>query len=862
MSDIINPDDSIHVLHVDDDLQFVDLVGTVLEEESKQFRVTTATSATEGIEQLAAADIDCIVSDYDMPGRNGIEFLRTVRNDHPDLPFILFTGKGSEEVASEAISAGVSDYLQKESGIDQFTVLANRIMNLVNQYRAEAQVERERDRYTSLVNNLSNPVVHGELDGDEIVIRDVNPAFEDIFGQSADTIEGEWFCDDALPDSGTRGTAAELLTQRLRSDGELEIELHRKTVDGMRDFRVNFAVQTSDTDINECYAIFTDITASKEREREHERRFEAIFNQTYQFTGLLEPDGTLIEANEAALEFGGLTREDVIGKKVWDTYWFQVSEDTRQQAKADVQQAADGEFVRRELEVQGADRTAIIDFSVKPVTDDQGEVVLLVPEGRDITELTERKEELRKERAFTQSIFRALPDVFYAFDTDGNFLRWNDRFEEVTGYSSDEIKEMHPLDFVPEEEEAKIATGIATVTEEKRPVSVESYFETKSGDLLPYEFTGGLLKDEDGHIRGLAGIGRDISERKERERRYEAIFNQTYQFTGLMDPDGTLLEVNDTALEFGGLDREDVLGLPLWEAYWWQIDDTTPQEVREAVDRAAEGEFVRSEVEIQGRDEDIIIDFSIRPVTSEEGEVTYLIPEGRNITELKTIKQRERELQRQNRRLEEFASVISHDLRTPLTVAEGRLKLAQDICNHECLIDARNALERCQALVDDILTLTREGQKVQDLEAFELAEIAETSWRTVETADATLVIDSNRQIQADYNRLQQLLENLFENAVAHGGEGVIVSVGDLDGDRGFYVEDDGPGIPTDERELVFESGYSTSEEGTGFGLSIVQKITEAHGWDIRVTESEDGGARFELVLSENQEISQVNRTPL
>jgi Response regulator containing CheY-like receiver, AAA-type ATPase, and DNA-binding domains len=143
MSEILG---TIRVLHVDDDPEFVDLSATLLEREDDQFAIETVTSATSGLDQLAETTFDCIVSDYDMPGRNGIDFLRAVREKDSDIPFILFTGKGSEEVASEAISAGVTDYLQKATKPDQYTVLANRIRNAVEHHRAEEQLERQSNR--------------------------------------------------------------------------------------------------------------------------------------------------------------------------------------------------------------------------------------------------------------------------------------------------------------------------------------------------------------------------------------------------------------------------------------------------------------------------------------------------------------------------------------------------------------------------------------------------------------------------------------------------------------------------------------------------------------------------------------------
>jgi len=134
--------DSIHALHVDDDAAFAELVKTFLERERDEITVTTETTVEDGLAVLQDNTVDCIISDYEMPGQNGLDFLDVVREEYPELPFILFTGKGDEEIASEAITAGVTEYLQKGSSTDQYTVLANRVKNLVEKYRAEQEVFR------------------------------------------------------------------------------------------------------------------------------------------------------------------------------------------------------------------------------------------------------------------------------------------------------------------------------------------------------------------------------------------------------------------------------------------------------------------------------------------------------------------------------------------------------------------------------------------------------------------------------------------------------------------------------------------------------------------------------------------------
>ena len=219
-------------------------------------------------------------------------------------------------------------------------------------------------------------------------------------------------------------------------------------------------------------------------------------------------------------------------------------------------------------------------------------------------------------------------------------------------------------------------------------------------------------------------------------------------------------------------------------------------------------------------------------------------------------------LERERDRLDEFASVVSHDLRNPLTAAKGRLELLAEDCDSEHVEPVERSLSRMETLVDDLLALAREGDAVDDPEPVDLVALATDAWETTDSAGGTLrVAVDDVEVLADEARLRQLLENLFRNAVdhnsasgrtepddaaEHGGEDVTVTVGPLADGGGFYVADDGKGIPEDEREQVFETGYTTSTDGTGFGLNIVAEIADAHGWDVRTVESETGGARFEI----------------
>lgn len=580
---------SLSVLLVDDDTDFAESVAAFLERMGDRFSVLTATSAAEGRDVLDTTSIDCVVSEYDLPGESGLDFLQTVREETPKLPFILCTEAGSEAVASESISAGVTDYLRKERGTGQHTVLANRIENAVEQYHSQAALEASEKRLSFFIEQSPLGVI--EYNSDFEIVR-VNDTAEEILGYSEAELRGE--------------TWERLVAEESHDDVE---------------------------------AIVT-------------------------------------ELSNAA---GG---------------YHSIDENLRK----------DGDRI-------------VCEWYNRLVTDENGDVVAVFSQFQDVTERTRRESQLRETTARLTALFEESPDMINVHNLDGDILDPNPRLCEETGYTAAELTDMkvweldHGMD-------AEKADTLWTGMERGDRRRVEGSYRRKDGSTFPVEV----------HVRrlNLAGedrfvaISRDVSEQREREQ----------------------------------------------------------------------------------------------------------------------------QLQRQNERLNEFASVVSHDLRNPLNIAEGNIDLAREEHDSDNLATARRALDRIRALIDDLLTLAREGDDVGDVEPVALSSLVEVCWGHVETGDASLRTDLSRTVVADRSRLQQLVENLIRNSIEHGGDGVTVTVGDLS--DGFYVEDDGTGIPAEHRDSIFEAGYSTSRSGTGFGLRIVKQVAEAHGWQVHLAESETGGARFEI----------------
>lgn len=220
----------------------------------------------------------------------------------------------------------------------------------------------------------------------------------------------------------------------------------------------------------------------------------------------------------------------------------------------------------------------------------------------------------------------------------------------------------------------------------------------------------------------------------------------------------------------------------------------------------------------------------------------------------KALRDRTRTLTRQNERLDQFASVVSHDLRSPLNVAQLSVEGELATRDSKQLTMAHNALERMDEMIHDMLQLARAETSVDEVEPVVLQSVVERAWKTVETSDAMLEITLSHDatVKGELSLLRSIFENLFSNAVSHNDPPVTVCVGllgDEENPTGFYVEDDGTGIEPEERSEVFEYGYTTGEGASGLGLSIVRDFVEAHGWTIRLTDGADGGARFEIETS-------------
>lgn len=367
-----------------------------------------------------------------------------------------------------------------------------------------------------------------------------------------------------------------------------------------------------------------------------------------------------------------------------------------------------------------------------------------------------------------------------------------------------------------------------------------------------------------------------------REKLARIVLDQMFQFVGLLDAQGCILEINQTALDGAGLKLEEIRGRPFWDARWWAVSLETTALQKRLVERAAGGEFVRCDIEIFGSAyglETIVIDYSLRPVRDASGSVVFLLAEGRNITE-KTRAQAE--LARKNVELEsllgrvqalsdlkaDFVANLSHELRTPLTLiigcAEALLERGSAPDGEELRrnlhVIQRNATAQLR-IVNDLLDVAKSDAGALELHyrRVDMAALARHCVAAFDTAARTrriaLVVDAPEDLYADVDaqKLERVLSNLLSNAFKFTRDGGCVrcSVSAPTPERLLLkVQDSGPGVPPDERALIFERFQQGREAdgGTGLGLAIVREFSELHGGTACVVDAPGCGAEFQVEL--------------
>ncbi|MFC7018826.1 MULTISPECIES: PAS domain-containing protein [Haloarcula] len=682
--------------------------------------------------------------------------------------------------------------------------------------------------------------------------------------------------------------AIESAVERAIEDGEpYDLDLRIVRPDGdVRDVRVQGErIDSPRGDGTAVRGVIQDITDRKAAEREHRElagEYEALLDTSGDAIFLLdvETSGETPTFEFARLSPGyetqtGITTEEVRGQTPRDVFGEEGGAAVESHYRRCIERREPISY-REELAIDEDAR--FWDTSLAPVIVDD-EVVRLVGIARNITEQVERERDLETTNQRLESLIEATPLTVMEIDPEGNVTRWNDEAETMFGWSREEILgEFNPI--VPEEKQSEFAAYRQRVLNGERIRGAEIQRETKHGTELDLLLSVAPITGPDGDVTSILAVLDDITEQKQLERKLRSLQETAQRLSGAQSAE----EIGSIAVEAA----REILGFDLtavWE-YNERAETLDPlaasTHTRELIgevprlrneDSPGWSAFEDSELRIH---DDLVSETSLDVPSAKLDDGLFvplddvgLIAAGTHSrqdfsdtdTDLFRIlgstvaaalgrANREARLQRQNERLDQFASVVAHDLRNPLSVAMGFTDIAQESQDPAHFEKIENAHDRIERLIEDLLTLARGETTITEPAQIDISTVATEAWGYVDTHEADLEIDDDMPVvSGDDGRLIQLFENLFRNAIEHGGNDVTVTVGLLPDSEGLYVEDDGTGIPTDRQETVFDHGVTTNTDGTGFGLSIVSDIAKAHGWTVRVTDGTDGGARFEFELS-------------
>ncbi|QCW03105.1 PAS domain S-box protein [Natrinema pallidum] len=766
---------------------------TVDELESAADELAIDPVATPAELRGALVDADertCVVTEYRFAETDALSLYDRIRgNGAAEIPFVLYTADSDERLASDAITAGLSGYVPRDVADSTERLLAQ--LRTVVDGRGRSGDARavdpppsartpdiDWDHFTTLFEYSPDAIiVTRRADPNRIV--DVNPAFEEIFGYDRDAVSGDSLDDVLVPDddepvciAGTVGLGDVVTTV-----------VERLTVDGPKHFSLRGFAAEIDGDIYE-YAIYTDISERKRRERELEQ-YRTLVDTVGDPMFVLDAEGRIEMVNDAMADVLGKSRAELVGEYPGD---YMPDEDIERAKRTlrEILSDDDRTWDTYEMQFEPVDGDPVlVENNVAPLVDDSGSFTGSVGVIRDISDYKERERRIHRLHEGTRRLMAA------------------ERTEEV----------------------ARVATEIAHDALSLEMNSIHLYEER--ADSSPRDDDRSAATDASDDADGNRGMLVPV-----------AMTDETKALLGTVP---TIEAGNGIA----------------WDAF--EAGETIVHgDVRYAENLRNPETPVRSEIHIPLGDEGIFIasstatnDFEPETVTLARilaANVEAALERARREDELAA---RTAELERQNDRLDAFASTVSHDLRTPLTLAAGHLE------NLEPHIDAEGehyraeiewALERMDVLIENVLALARSGQRLTETEPVALDAVVERAHRTVD-ADVTVVREGTLPtVEGDEERLLVLFENVFRNAREHVGPDVTITVTATE--DGFAIGDDGPGIPPHEREDVLEFGYSTAADGTGFGLAIVSEVVEAHGWSISVDESEAGGLRLAVSFGE------------
>ena len=730
-----------------------------------------------------------------------------------------------------------------------------RIIDALQAHTAETS-QRER-RFQIVLNTLEVGIFMTDGSG---ACVDANLGFQQLVGLRREALLGGGWLDAIHPDD--RVAFDYHWRESTKQKTPFDMKIRFVNADGTPIWsRINMTPLHDQGQLLGYFATISDVVDPREQlSTTLQRRFQAS-QEVVQVEDVLicrfRPDTTLTYVNDVYCRYHGKQAEDIVGRSLLELLPVREHEWIHHLVDTLVENPRVLAHERHAATLEGQDRWQ--QWTQRAILDENGNVVEIEGIGRDTTHLKMTEAALERSERQYRTLVSNLPGaavVLYNWDlkitlADGPVL-------PALGFNRSKIEGVTIRDAMPPSI-ANELTPYLRMALTSRPMTLERTYRGRIYDvhMLP-------IVDNEGVVLSGMVVAQDVTESRQAELYLRRVLNGLFTYAGVLRPDGTILEVNMTALDGSSLSLEDVRDKPFEQTYWWSYSPQAQAQLHEAIQQAAAGKPVRYDTEIR-LDEDVYmaVDFNLMPIFDEQGTVTHLVPSALDITERKRF---EAERETLIDELEAFAHTVAHDLKNPMNVVSVYTGLLRDKANLEDKHEAwativLETVHEMHRIINELLRLAAiRHQATLDLEPIEMSEVVQgvlqrRLFKAVEDAQAEIVLPDTWPVAMGYTPwLEEVWANYINNALKYGGKPPHIELGATiisDEAVQYWVKDNGEGLDEKEQEQLFKSFSRldrSGQMGHGLGLSIVKRIVKRLGGQVGVESAIGMGSTFWFTL--------------
>jgi PAS domain S-box-containing protein len=846
----------LHILHVDDDASFLEVSKEILSLENN-FEIDTAESAEEAYRKMSYTSYDAIVSDYQMPKKNGLDFLMELRAQKVEIPFILLTGKGREEIAIKALNLGADGYVNKQGKTETvYGELTHYVRQAIEKKQAKTAFSNSQGQLEAIIMNA--PIGISASCSTDKIFENANPAFCKILGYDKDELRKLTFREITYPEDLSESISK---VEDLKAGKIPAFTLEKRYVrkDGSIIYGKVNVNTVRDKDGKICLFIveLEDITESKRAEqdlKESEEKYKTLFEQAEQadsYLLVLEVPATgfptIYDANASALQAHGYTREEIIGKPI--TFL----DENSKPILSRVNKLLNGEKLNFTAKHRRKDGSVFYaEVTLKKVK--IGSKIFFVSIERDITERKKMEDAIRQDREMLEALTENLGVGFGIISKDYRVL-WVNRFiknnvGDVEGrqcYSS-----LNTLDHICPD------CGVRKVFEEG--VERDSHEYSQIGiNGKPYyvELIATPLKDKDGNVTAALEFVVDIAEKKQREKdlresreEFKALFNSNPQAAVYSDENFCIININPKFTEVFGYALDEIRGKN-------QIDVLVPEELKQEMNNNIEKSWTRAvsfQTKRKRKDGSTLQVFiSLAPVLAggkRIGTVTVFTDMTEQVAAEEKIEAALNQSEILNEKLSVVGSFTRHDVRNKLMTIEGNAYLAKKQAGNDPKMI--QYLDQIRLAITNITRILEFAKNYESLGSEERTQMdvggaidqAASLFSGLKGAELTNEC-RGFNILAD-SMLTTVFHNLIDNSLKYGENLTKIRIyhsREKDGSESIIYEDNGGGINEEDKTHLFKKGFG---KGTGVGLYLIKRTCDIYGWKVKETGDFGKGVKFEF----------------